>query len=584
MRFTQIIYRKIINLSLRRKIFSIIIITNLLLLISTFFGYKITLNAYEETLYNSVSSSLYSFSDEIDGELSSIYKISDLILQDQAIQSELSNLNETHTISFYGNSYRNLYNALQSYYTTFEDYNISYINLFTEHSDIVANRYNYSKMPTSLLKNLEEKAIELEGRPLWTFKYTKENGAFLTRAIRKIDNLDLQTIGTLNIAIDFEKFIKSSSKAQKDLYDPIYLLYSEDTLIYSPEGYDDFENISIKPTDEDFQVVKINGDYYFHVSVYIADYDLKYIGLVPYNTVYMSIIKSIIVFIVIIIFTLALVLLLSNKMIDGITIHFDKLMKKMNAFNGEESSIIIDDYDYSNRDDEIAKLHVHFNEMASEIVELIKTNNEKETLVNAAKLKALETQINPHFLYNCLESLNWRAKLIGANDISSIVESLGSLLRMTLNDKTQMNPLEKEIMLINSYMNIQTFRFEDRLIFINNIDDKYFNTEIPKLTIQPLVENAIKYGVEMNDEPCVIIIEADAVLDDLIIYVKNEGSSFSENFLENLLQDAVLANGFGIGLLNIHRRLQLFYGENYGINLYNEERFAVATIKIPYKK
>ena len=163
--------------------------------------------------------------------------------------------------------------------------------------------------------------------------------------------------------------------------------------------------------------------------------------------------------------------------------------------------------EFSTRGDELGTLNHQFDEMSETIIRLIQENYINEILKKEAQLKALENQINPHFLYNTLDSIKWRARAAGERDISDMVEALATLLRTSLNNKDQdlINYLdyftvEKEMKIILSYITIQKFRYEDRLDFENRICQAYYPVSIPKLVIQPLVENSIYYGLESNVE------------------------------------------------------------------------------------
>lgn len=133
-------------------------------------------------------------------------------------------------------------------------------------------------------------------------------------------------------------------------------------------------------------------------------------------------------------------------------------------------------------------LHRQFDKMAAQISSLVKENYTKELLVKEAQLKALEMQINPHFLYNTLESINWRAKVIKATVISQMVESLGNLFRAILSHNGQNFTIEEELALVNDYLTIQKCRFGSRLICsINGGTQQLSGICVPKLSIQPLV-------------------------------------------------------------------------------------------------
>ena len=228
--------------------------------------------------------------------------------------------------------------------------------------------------------------------------------------------------------------------------------------------------------------------------------------------------------------------------------------------------------------------------MTKRIQNLVNTNYVNELLTREAQIKALESQINPHFLYNTLESINWRAKAVNNQEISLMTESLGSLLRATLSNKKSLVTLSYELSLINSYITIQQIRFEERLEFESQIPENLKNALLPPLTLQPLVENAIHYALEEIMETCYITIQAEELPQDpsgreaaLKILVKNSGSAFEDNLLELLDTQQKTPNRSGIGLLNINKRIKLLFGDAYGLSLYNEDEFAVAAITIPYR-
>lgn len=210
-------------------------------------------------------------------------------------------------------------------------------------------------------------------------------------------------------------------------------------------------------------------------------------------------------------------------------------------------------------------------------------NYRNELLMKDAQLKSLEMQINPHFLYNTLDSISWRAKSVGEKQISLMVESLGSLLRVTLNQDTRNVAIREELKFVQYYVSIQKIRFEEQLQFSLDVQKDLLEQKIPKLTIQPLVENSIHYALEENTETCMISISVRRHYDIICIDVKNSGSEFEEGLLEKLDIGETRPNGFGIGLLNIDRRLKLTFGEDYGLSCFNDGEYATARISLPWK-
>lgn len=163
-----------------------------------------------------------------------------------------------------------------------------------------------------------------------------------------------------------------------------------------------------------------------------------------------------------------------------------------------------------------------------------------------------------------------------------MVEALGALLRTTLSHKSTTCTLEHELEIVRHYIAIQRLRFEERLDYRENLDPAVLSAQLPQLTIQPLVENAINYVLEEVADTCVI--EVRGLLDGgrILVQVINTGSQFQPDMLDKLERGVIVPHGFGIGLLNIHKRIQLIYGGEFGLSLYNsDEDHAVAQICIP---
>ena len=265
---------------------------------------------------------------------------------------------------------------------------------------------------------------------------------------------------------------------------------------------------------------------------------------------------------------------------------FDRLISNMKSFGDGKYQIPEISQDYS--EDEIGLLYKSFDAMVEKINLLIQQNYVNELLKKEAQIKAMESQMDPHFLYNTLDSINWRARMIKSEEISQITTALGGLLRLSLGKNSQDFTLHQEMDLVNNYITIQKLRFQRRLDFRAEIPEELMELPIPKFTIQPLLENSIHYGLEESSELCRITIQCHIEKAHVYIDITNTGSSFEKDFMKKLLTGEIQPHGFGIGILNIHKRLQMTYGEEYGLNCYtikeNFEECAVAQIHIPLTK
>ncbi len=252
-----------------------------------------------------------------------------------------------------------------------------------------------------------------------------------------------------------------------------------------------------------------------------------------------------------------------NKLVTG--------MKKVQQ--GEENvSINLD------RRDEIGYMGETFNNMVSEISMLEKWVYREQLTRKEAEIKSLQSQINPHFLFNTLESINWMAQLENAPDISETVTALATLMEANISRDDKFIPLRQELDYIDNYMLILKKRFEDRLELIERIDEGSLDIEIPRLLIQPVVENAVYHGVGNTRGKGIIRLVTHTQGGELTVTVEDNGAGIEPERLTELnrrmqvddqtyFENLANRHGGGIGLENVNRRIRLFYGSEYGIRI-----------------
>ena len=218
---------------------------------------------------------------------------------------------------------------------------------------------------------------------------------------------------------------------------------------------------------------------------------------------------------------------------------------------------------------EIQNLVEHFNVM----VEKIKYLREYE-------IKALHSQINPHFLYNTLDTIIWMAEFEDNEKVISITKSLANYFRLSLSNGHEKIPLKDEIMHTKEYLFIQKQRYEDKLSYFFNIEDKsLLSIEVPKIIIQPIVENSIYHGIKNLSGNGIITIDVYRQNSTVNISVKDNGIGFekAKQFKKNKTG--------GVGIKNVDKRIKFYYGKNYGvfINKDSKTKGAEVVIKIPFK-
>lgn len=222
------------------------------------------------------------------------------------------------------------------------------------------------------------------------------------------------------------------------------------------------------------------------------------------------------------------------------------------------------------RGDELGVLGNSFNSMVGRIKDLLDNVIEKQRRVRNSEIKALKAQINPHFLYNTLDSVNWLAQLNHVTEISVIVTELGQLLRSSISNGNDFSTVAESLEAIQSYLRIQKIRYNDKFAAVLDIDAAILHYQIPKLILQPLVENAIIHGLESKMGQGLLTIRGRREGDELVFEISDNGVGISQKKLTALIREAEaeaeadLASG-SIGIPNVHRRIKLYYGNAYGL-------------------
>ncbi len=236
--------------------------------------------------------------------------------------------------------------------------------------------------------------------------------------------------------------------------------------------------------------------------------------------------------------------------------------------------------------DELGDLGASIETMSSQIQRLIKESLQAQQEIKEAEIKLLQSQINPHFLHNTLNSIKWTAALQGAHGICDMVTSLGRLLRAIMGDVNEKIPIEEELALLEDYVHIQRIRYRGKLNYEKQIaSDRILQYLIPKFTLQPLVENAIFHGIGPKDGSGKIVLSIEEDDQDLEIAVWDNGVGINQSLLNQLLIDTTDTEKHRIGLSNTERRIKLIYGSAYGLFIESKEnQYTKVVLRIPAEK
>ena len=392
-------------------------------------------------------------------------------------------------------------------------------------------------------------------------KLSINNMARTISIIRKLDNFDKTHENILRIDVDYNVILNNilNEKMEDNIYicNNEFVLFSNRKSGVGPDKFDSVDSIQ-------GENVKLNDFYKFKMSKEKWNILITEKGMSPF----LKIIEKKELFIELIILNLILPTIIIALISHSIGNRIALLNIYLRKVENEEFSII---EEYSYEKDEIGKLIRSYNMMVLRIKELIevvfKRDVEKQRLELAkkqAELKALQSQVNPHFMFNTLESIRMRSLIKGEVETAEIIENLSALLRKTINWGEDNITIEDEMRFVENYLQIQKYRFGDKLSYSFYVMEKCKNIKIPKLSILSFVENACVHGIEEVSHDASINVAIFKYDNNLIIEISDTGIGIDEvklNSIREKLNNAkieTLNNSKSTGVLNTYMRLQMY--------------------------
>lgn len=273
-------------------------------------------------------------------------------------------------------------------------------------------------------------------------------------------------------------------------------------------------------------------------------------------------------------------LLFSRFMARSITLPIQKLrdsMKKVQEGDFSVSDVVVDSKN------EIGSLTKSFDVMTHRIHELMEQNVHEQEEKRKSELKALQSQINPHFLYNTLDSIIWMAEGKKNEEVVLMTASLARLLRQSISNEDEVVPIANEVEYARGYLTIQKMRYKDKLEFQIDVDSSILYIPLIKLVLQPIIENAIYHGLKYKESKGLLIVKGFMKDGNAVLQVIDDGVGMDEETLAHIYdKHKVNYHSNGVGVYNVQKRLKLYYGEDYGITYTSElGKGTTATITIP---
>ena len=273
-------------------------------------------------------------------------------------------------------------------------------------------------------------------------------------------------------------------------------------------------------------------------------------------------------------------LLFSRFMARSITLPIQKLrdsMKKVQEGDFSVSDVVVDSKN------EIGSLTKSFDVMTHRIHELMEQNVHEQEEKRKSELKALQSQINPHFLYNTLDSIIWMAEGQKNEEVVLMTASLARLLRQSISNEDEVVPIANEVEYARGDLTIQKMRYKDKLEFQIEVDSSILYIPLIKLVLQPIIENAIYHGLKYKESKGLLIVKGFMKDGNAVLQVIDDGVGMDEETLAHIYdKHKVNYHSNGVGVYNVQKRLKLYYGEDYGITYTSElGKGTTATITIP---
>ncbi|WP_239618743.1 cache domain-containing sensor histidine kinase [Cohnella mopanensis] len=314
--------------------------------------------------------------------------------------------------------------------------------------------------------------------------------------------------------------------------------------------------------DDAFETVTLNGEKMLIGTVPVEHTDWRFILVVPQHDIVKIAQKSRNQMLVIFLFVAAMTFPLAFWVSASGTIRIRKLTKNMRKVGVDNFKPNLD----PKNNDEIGELTTTFNRMITRIDDLAADKYQLGLDVKNMELKALQAQINPHFLYNTLDMANWLAMKYNADDIRVLITSLSDFYKLSLSNGEDFISVRNEIEHVSAYVRIQNMRFRDKIDLRIDVPEELMDYRTLKLLLQPLVENAILHGImEKETQTGTVWIRGKMDGDTIELIVEDDGIGMEDGTLRGILDGTLKKKIGGYGMRNIHNRLELIFGYPFGI-------------------
>ena len=534
-------------------------------------------NIYDNKLYEKSLQELDFFTQQVNRSLDEVENLSYNIAIDTTIQEQLTKM-------------KSLKHFTPEY--SYEVYRLRMIlNSEMSNSDVISNILYTNGGDTQILVGIATGSIDTEIYQQFLEQMHEAKGAYLVKSptpeypyllsgrdIRKHIDSSLEYLGSLlftsNVAGMIEKNIDELEAENSAL-----CIYSEDGTVIYENQENMMEKLKGVSGGKGYYIMKDKVQRYFVCYLKSSKTGWTYVNMFPYTEIYgqNQNLRYLIFFGFLFLFIVSA--LVVEKMAHIITKPLVHLTKSMEIVETGDFVSAKEFLGVNENEDEIGLLTQEFQVMLDKIDNLIHENYEKQLLLKDTKYQMLQAQINPHFLYNTLNSINWMIRAKKNDEAAEMTVALGALLRSALS-KQQYITLREELENLKKYITIQKYRYQKRVVFL--VDAEFSGScLIPHMTLQPLVENAISHGVDRMLTECAIKVTIREE-EKVFIQVADTGPGMKEEELEAVRSFTMKPKGHGIGLKNIYERLKMAFDQEAEFMIDSAPGAGTAvTIRIP---
>lgn len=570
-------------ISVQAKFLLILFLALVVVAGACFFSSRLPYAAYDVQLHNANVQTLALFADKIETELNGFSQLSLQILGDNIIQKNLSVMARTSPGEREWIKAKQLIDEhFYSFTQTRQNARALYIQLNHRNIRFSFIRGNRTcELTADTIRQAVHAAREAEGRPAWITVAGDQPTMMLARDIREIRNLTLIPMATIMIDVDVAWIVSSCQAKMAGLSGPLSMaIYDGSLCLYASD-----DRITQLQMDGDgYGVFQVDGQEML-CTRFTSSQGWQMVSAMPYGEIMSDIRATARLSLLIAIGATALALLCGAVLIASVLRHLDVLLRKMDDFAKGNPPSPEEDGVYQERRDEIGRLHRHFDRMARDYDRVVRDNYENQLFIQEAQTRQLKAQIRPHFLYNTLQSIYCMAQTDGQAQIAAMTDALGKMLHASISDQRDVVPVQDDWVIAREYMRIQLLRYGERLQIAYEIPLALENTLVPVMTLQPLVENAVQHAAEEMTDTCLIRvygqISAEGGVD---IVVEDNGPGMDEQIIDKLESGEIKPDGLGIGIRNIHRRIQLSFSEAYGLRIRREDGRTRVYIHVPQTK